>query len=89
MSIIYGEAGLELNAGSTRRVTRHLRRYWRALAERRRRHRLRATLCGLNDRELQDIGIARGEIDYVVSDEGIGRRGRAFEGKRVDTRGSA
>jgi uncharacterized protein YjiS (DUF1127 family) len=33
----------------------------------RKREKLRADLCAMNDRELQDIGIARGEIDYVVS----------------------
>ncbi|HET7383022.1 MAG TPA: DUF1127 domain-containing protein, partial [Pseudolabrys sp.] len=43
------------------------KRYWDAFQERRKRQRLRATLCDLSDRELQDIGIARGEIDYVAS----------------------
>ncbi|RXH20185.1 alpha/beta fold hydrolase [Bradyrhizobium guangzhouense] len=33
----------------------------------RRRGRLRRDLCALDDRELRDIAIARGEIDYVVS----------------------
>jgi uncharacterized protein YjiS (DUF1127 family) len=36
---------------------------------------LRAVLYGLNDWELQDIGIARGEIEYVASNRGIEPRG--------------
>ncbi|MBR0848672.1 DUF1127 domain-containing protein [Bradyrhizobium diazoefficiens] len=36
-------------------------RGWRSRA------RLRADLCALDDRELQDIGIAREEVDYVAS----------------------
>ena len=36
-------------------------RQWRS------RERLRADLCALDDRELQDIGIAREEVDYVAS----------------------
>lgn len=38
-----------------------------ALREWRKRGRMRAELDGLSDRELLDIGIARGEIDYVAS----------------------
>jgi uncharacterized protein YjiS (DUF1127 family) len=33
----------------------------------RRRRKLRARLHGLSDSELMDIGLSRGEIDYVVS----------------------
>jgi uncharacterized protein YjiS (DUF1127 family) len=32
-------------------------------------------LCDLSDRELMDIGISRGEIDYVASNPGIDPRG--------------
>jgi uncharacterized protein YjiS (DUF1127 family) len=38
-----------------------------AVREWRGRERLRADLCALDDRELQDIGIAREEVDYVAS----------------------
>ena len=38
-----------------------------ALVEWRKREKLRAKLDGLSDRELLDIGIARGEIDYVAT----------------------
>jgi uncharacterized protein YjiS (DUF1127 family) len=51
----------------TRRVLSLVERSWDDLQKWRKREALRAKLCGLNDNELQDIGIARGEIDYVVS----------------------
>jgi uncharacterized protein YjiS (DUF1127 family) len=37
--------------------------------------RLRAELYGLNNRELMDIGITRGEIEYFASNGGIDPRG--------------
>jgi uncharacterized protein YjiS (DUF1127 family) len=43
--------------------------------ERRERDKLRARLGGLNDRELLDIGIARGEIDYAASCRSADPRG--------------
>jgi uncharacterized protein YjiS (DUF1127 family) len=75
MSTTYGATGLGQTAASTRRVSSPFRRYWGAFQERRKRQRLRATLCDLNNRELQDIGIARGEIDYVASNRSIDPRG--------------
>jgi uncharacterized protein YjiS (DUF1127 family) len=48
-----------------------LKRYWSAFQERRQRQRLRAALCYLSDRELMDIGITRGEIDYIVPHRAI------------------
>ena len=67
--------GLEQTAVSTRRVFSFFKRYWGAFQERRKRQRLRATLCDLSDRELKDIGTTRGEIDYVASNRGIDPRG--------------
>ena len=75
MNTTFSSTGLAQTTGSTRRVSTLFRRYWGAFQERRKRQRLRATLCGLNDRELQDIGIARGEIDYVASNCSIDPRG--------------
>jgi uncharacterized protein YjiS (DUF1127 family) len=46
-----------------------------ALLEWRKREKLRAKLDGLSDRELLDIGIARGEIDYVSSNRTLDPRG--------------
>ena len=37
--------------------------------------RLRTELYDLSDRELMDIGITRGEIDYFASNRGIDPRG--------------
>jgi uncharacterized protein YjiS (DUF1127 family) len=42
---------------------------------RRRRRKLGATLCGLSERELMDIGTTRGEIDYVASNRDSDPRG--------------
>jgi uncharacterized protein YjiS (DUF1127 family) len=67
--------GLARTTGSTRRVFSLVERYWGAFQEWRKRERLRADLCGLNDRELQDIGIARGEVDFVASNRSIDPRG--------------
>jgi uncharacterized protein YjiS (DUF1127 family) len=75
MSTTYGATGLGQTAGSTRRVSSLLKRYWGAFQERRVRQRLRANLCDLSDRELMDIGTTRGEIDYVASNRGIDPRG--------------
>ncbi len=52
-----------------------LARYWRAFHDRRRRERLRASLYGLSERELMDIGLTPGDINYIVAY-------RAFEKRR-------
>ena len=49
-----------------------------ALREWRKRGRMRAELDGLSDRELFDIGIARGEIDYVACNRIADSRGAFF-----------
>jgi uncharacterized protein YjiS (DUF1127 family) len=58
-----------------RQVYSPLETYWNAFQEWRKRWRLLANLCDLSDRELMDIGITRGEIDYVASNSGIDPRG--------------
>jgi uncharacterized protein YjiS (DUF1127 family) len=73
MSTTYGAMGQ--TAVSPRRVSSFFKRHWGAFQERRKRQRLRATLCDLSDRELMDIGTTRGEIDYVASNRGIDPRG--------------
>ena len=50
-------------AAATRSVRGLLKRYWNAFQERRRNPRL--SLHDLSDRELMDIGLTRGELDYV------------------------
>ncbi len=51
-----------------------LEKYWNAFQEWRKREKLRTRLCRLTDSELADIGITRGEIDYVASHRGIDPR---------------
>jgi uncharacterized protein YjiS (DUF1127 family) len=75
MSTTYGATGLGQTAASTHRVSSFFKRCWDAFQERRNRHRLRASLSDLSDRELMDIGTTRGEIDYVASNRSIDPRG--------------
>ena len=56
-------------AASTRSVLGLLKQYWRAFRERRRGPRV--TLQDLSDRELMDIGLTRGEIDYITPQRAI------------------
>ena len=77
MNTTFRTTGLAQTTGSTRRVFSLSRRYWGAFQEWRKRAQLSADLCGLNDRELQDIGITRGEVDYVASNRSIDPRGRS------------
>ena len=65
MSTIQGTTELG-PAAAKRQVYSPLETYWSAFQEWRKRERLQATLDDLSDRELADIGIARGEIDYVA-----------------------
>jgi uncharacterized protein YjiS (DUF1127 family) len=74
MSTIHGTTELG-PASAKRQVYSPLETYWNAFQEWRKRRRLQTTLCDLNDRELHDIGIARGEIDYVASNRSIDPRG--------------
>jgi uncharacterized protein YjiS (DUF1127 family) len=74
MNTAHSAIGLERMTGSTRRVANFFKRYWGAIQERRKRERLRADLSDLNDWELQDIGITRGEIDYIASNRSIDPR---------------
>ena len=49
-----------------RQVASFIWKYWDAFQERRERQKLRAAWSNLSDRDLMDIGITRGEIDYVA-----------------------
>lgn len=74
MSTTYGAMGLGQTTASTRRISSLFKRYWKVLRERRERQRLRAALSNLSDAELIDIGIGRGEIDYVASNRDVDPR---------------
>jgi uncharacterized protein YjiS (DUF1127 family) len=62
------------SASAKQQVYSPLETYWNAFQEWRKREKLRTQLCGLTDSELADIGITRGEIDYVSSHRGIDPR---------------
>ncbi len=70
-----GAAGLKQATRSTQRVSNFLGSCRAAFHQWRKRDRLRTELYGLSDRELMDIGITRGEIDYFASNGGIDPRG--------------
>jgi len=59
----------------TRRVPGFIRRCWSALQDRRRRAKVRAALYALNGRDLNDIGIAHSDIEYVASNLNLDPRG--------------
>ena len=73
MNTTFRTTGLAQTTGSTRDVFSLFRRYWGAFQERRKRQRERAELYRLNDLELMDIGMTRGEIEYVVSNRSFDR----------------
>ena len=70
-----GAAELKQATRSTQRLSDFLGSCWEAFHQWRKRDRLRTELYGLNDRELIDIGITRGEIDYFASNRGIDPQG--------------
>ena len=75
MRMTYNTAGLAQPNASTQRVSSFFETCWRAFQEWRKRDRLRAELYCLNDSELMDIGVTRGEIDYCASNRSIDPRG--------------
>lgn len=79
MSAIYGAARMRQNFGSAQRVANLFNQFLSAWRERRSRQSAKATLHGLSDRELMDIGTTRGEIDYIASHRSIARPHRSIE----------
>jgi uncharacterized protein YjiS (DUF1127 family) len=67
MDAIYNLVELTQTMGSARLALTFFRRYWGTLLEWRERSRLRARLYDLSDRELRDIGVTRGEVEYVAA----------------------
>jgi uncharacterized protein YjiS (DUF1127 family) len=70
MSTIHGITELG-PATAKRQVYSPLEAYWNAFQEWRKRKKLRTQLSHLTDSELMDIGVTRGEIDYVASNRSI------------------
>jgi uncharacterized protein YjiS (DUF1127 family) len=60
-------------ATSTRSFLSLLRGHWYAFQERRQRARSRVSLHHLRDRELMDIGLTRGDVDYIDAHRGFER----------------
>lgn len=58
-----------------KRDTSTIEKPWTAFQEWRECERLRRSLWKLSDRELMDIGIAHGEVDYVATNRDIDPRG--------------
>ncbi|WP_027572161.1 DUF1127 domain-containing protein [Bradyrhizobium sp. WSM1743] len=77
MSMTYGARWVRRTAESTWQVAILIKRLWSAVQERRGRQMAQAALHELSDRELEDIGTTRGEIDYVTSQRGIARPNRS------------
>jgi uncharacterized protein YjiS (DUF1127 family) len=75
MSTTHGTTWQERTSVSNRHVSSFFWKHWDAFRERCERQKLRATLSNLSDAELTDIGITRGEINYVASHRGIDPRG--------------
>ena len=73
MSTTYSTTALTQTTASTPRVSSAFKNFWGAFQEWRKWERLRADLCDLSDRELMDIGISRGEVDYVASNRSTDR----------------
>jgi uncharacterized protein YjiS (DUF1127 family) len=71
MSTIHEITKLQHPATTKRQVYSPLEAYWNAFQEWRKRRRLQTELYRLTDSELIDIGITRGEIDYVASNDSI------------------
>ncbi|MBR0714866.1 DUF1127 domain-containing protein [Bradyrhizobium liaoningense] len=75
MSVTYDTTGLRGGRVQTFGITGLFRTCWSALGEWRKRQALQATLHGLSDAELMDIGTTRGEIDYVAANRSTDPRG--------------
>lgn len=75
MSTIFQTTGLVQKAVSQRRNISAFKNFWTAFQEWRKWERLRRDLCNLSDRELMDIGITYGEIDYVAANRDTDPRG--------------
>ena len=58
---------------STRSLSGLLQRCWRAFRNWRQRKRLRVSLRDLSERQLMDIGLTPGDIDYIVAHRALER----------------
>jgi uncharacterized protein YjiS (DUF1127 family) len=75
MNTARSAVGLGQAPASTQGFSSSIRSYWNAFQEWRKYKELQSDLNDLTDWELADIGIARGEIDYVAANRSIDPRG--------------
>jgi len=75
MSTASTVAGRRQAPASTPGFLSSVGRYWDAYQEWRQYKKLQSNLNDLSDCELMDIGIARGEIDYVAANRSTDPRG--------------
>jgi uncharacterized protein YjiS (DUF1127 family) len=64
-----GRALHAIATASASRAVGFFKARWSAYQERRERASVRAILYGMPDRQLKDIGICRGEIEYLMSQQ--------------------
>ena len=67
MTMVHGTAGLARAPASTQKLSSYLKSCFVAFQEWRERGRSQAELCSLCDSTLMDIGVARGEIEFLTS----------------------
>jgi uncharacterized protein YjiS (DUF1127 family) len=72
MSAIYGTTELGTDKAPMRRLCGLLMAFWATVQARRNRHKVETALYRLNERELADIGIAQGEIEYIADNRSRG-----------------
>jgi uncharacterized protein YjiS (DUF1127 family) len=65
MSTIYGTSEF-VDTSAPAWISRQLKRLWSAFEASRKRRRVRAQLHHLNDGELADMGLTRGEIEHII-----------------------
>lgn len=80
MTTIHDAANPVSKVRSSPRILRYISELKNAIERRRRCRSVRANLADLSDRELFDMGITRGEIDYVAVHHSLDPRGMRSDG---------
>ena len=68
MTMVNSAIGLGQAHSVTQKLSSYLRSCLVALQEWRERGRLEVELCSLSDAALMDLGVARGEIEFLITD---------------------
>jgi len=78
MDATYNVVGSGKTIARASRSSTVFNRWWAAFLEWRARAKVRAALNNLSERELNDIGIGRGEVDHVALNRTVDPRGAIF-----------